>query len=70
MRHAPDQYPDRYMPTEKDTDMDRVWEGLDMLTPGALSVQARALLAGYFTALLYKTRTEERSRRDTESVHR
>jgi hypothetical protein len=49
-------YPDNYRPTGKDTDLDRVWEGLDMITPGVIPDDARFLLAGYFAGLISRMR--------------
>jgi hypothetical protein len=56
-------YPSNYRPSGKDTDLDRVWEGLDFVRVGVIPDDVRAYLAGYFGGLISRTREEERAKR-------
>lgn len=54
------EYPDRYVPQGKDSDLDRAWGILDSINPGVIPIDVRSFLAGQITGLLMRTRAEEK----------
>lgn len=60
------EYPSKYSPGTHWA-IDAAWEILDVLEPGAISIEVRALLAGMIAGRLMKERSEcETGIRETE----